>query len=86
METKKQLTAIKEGNFWIQGHRSLSKQEYQFLLEQAELAQKLARFKEYFDELYGDGLEIAYWHENGDLELFDNFYDAAIEYMEEESQ
>lgn len=37
------------------------------------------RFKEYFDSLYGQGLEIANWHMNGDLEPFDNFYDSALE-------
>ena len=40
------------------------------------------RFKEYFDELYGTGLEVANWHENGDTEPFDNFYDAAIDWSE----
>lgn len=44
---------------------------------------KLKRFKEYFDDLYGQGLEIANWHQNGNLELFDNFYESAIEYSEE---
>ena len=44
---------------------------------------KLKRFKEYFDDLYGQGLEIANWHQNGSLELFDNFYESAIEYSEE---
>ena len=42
------------------------------------------RFKEYFDELYGTGLEVANWHENGSAEPFDNFYDAAIDWSEEE--
>lgn len=42
------------------------------------------RFKEYFDELYGTGLEVANWHENGSTEPFDNFYDAAIDWSEEE--
>lgn len=37
------------------------------------------RFKESFDSLYGQGLEIANWHMNGDLEPFDNFYDSALE-------
>lgn len=37
------------------------------------------RFKEYFDSLYGQGLEIANWHMNGELEPFDNFYDSALE-------
>ena len=40
----------------------------------------LTAFKEYFKELYGQGLEIANWHQNGGLEPFDNFYESAIEY------
>ena len=44
-----------------------------------EECQEAIRFKEYFDELYGQGLEIANWHQNGDLEPFDNFYDSAID-------
>ncbi|WP_156320911.1 hypothetical protein [Bacillus sp. JCM 19041] len=31
--------------------------------------EKLKAFRDYFDELYGDGLEVANWHLNGDLEL-----------------
>ena len=38
------------------------------------------RFKKYFDELYGQGLEVANWHQNGALEPFDNFYNNAIEF------
>lgn len=41
MTLKKQLIAIKEGGFWIQGRRALSNKEYQLLLEQAERAQLL---------------------------------------------
>lgn len=41
---------------------------------------ELLRFKQYFDELHGQGLEVANWHENGALESFDNFYESAIEY------
>ena len=41
------------------------------------------RFKEYFDELYGIGLEVANWHQNGNTEPFDNFYDAAIDWSEQ---
>jgi hypothetical protein len=44
---------------------------------------KLKAFYNYFDELYGTGLEIANWHENGDLELFDNFFIEAKIEMEE---
>ncbi len=40
---------------------------------------ELLAFKEYFDALYGQGLEVANWHLNGALEPFDNFYDSAVE-------
>jgi hypothetical protein len=39
-------------------------------------------FYDYFSELYGDGLEVANWHQNGDLEPFDNFFESAEEEME----
>lgn len=42
---------------------------------------QLYRFKKYWDELYGQGLEVAWYHYNGVLEPFDNFYESAIEYM-----
>lgn len=45
---------------------------------------RFKRFKEYFDDLYGEGLEVANWHLNGDTEPFDNFYDSAVEHMESE--
>ena len=41
---------------------------------------QLTAFKEYFKDLYGQGLEVANWHQNGELEPFDNFYESAIEY------
>lgn len=44
--------------------------------------ERLQRFKEYFDDLYGQGLEVANWHQNGELEGFDGFYESAIEYMD----
>lgn len=34
-------------------------------------------FFDYFFELYGQGLEIANWHQNGDLEPFDDFFESA---------
>lgn len=37
----------------------------------------LKAFYNYFAELYGEGLEIANWHQNGDLEPFDNFFESA---------
>ncbi len=41
------------------------------------------RFKEYFDALYGEGLEVENYHLNGDTEPFDNFYESAIEWKGE---
>ena len=49
---------------------------------QKEKFEKLKKFKEYFDDLYGQGYEIANWHMNGDLEPFDNFYESALDYSE----
>ena len=44
----------------------------------------LLAFKDYFSDLYGHGLEIANWHENGTLEPFDNFYESAEDEYEAE--
>lgn len=51
--------------------------------ELAEENSRLRTFKEYFDELYGKGLEVANWHFNGTLEPFDNFYESAQEMLED---
>lgn len=51
-----------------------------------EECREAKRFKEYFDELYGIGLEVANWHQNGDTEPFDNFYDAAIDWSEQNAK
>lgn len=45
--------------------------------EVADRLEELMNFKQYFSELYGQGLEIVNWHLNGDTEPFDNFYDSA---------
>ena len=47
--------------------------------ELLEIVIKAIEFKQYFDEMYGKGLEIANWHLNGELEPFDNFYESACE-------
>ena len=51
------------------------------VLEELEGLQKrvkqLETFKKYWSELYGEGLEVANWHQNGDTEPFDNFFDSA---------
>lgn len=59
---------------------SLEKQ-YEQLHEENK---RLEQFYNYFAKLYGQGLEIAEWHKNGDLEPFDYFFDSAEEHMEEE--
>lgn len=43
---------------------------------------KLAKFKAYFDDLYGCNLEVLGWHENGNTISFDEFYDSAISEMD----
>lgn len=45
---------------------------------------ELYSFYNYFKDLYGQGLEIAHWHLNGDLEPFDNFFEDAVGGFSEE--
>lgn len=47
---------------------------------------RLQKFKSYFDSLYGIGLDVEGWHENGNTISFDEFYDSAIEDMEGETE
>ncbi len=62
------------------------KADYEKLQNRTEMLEnkvkELLAFKEYFDALYGQGLEVANWHLNGALEPFDNFYDRAVEEMD----
>ena len=44
-----------------------------------EELQSAVNFKNYFMELYGEGLEVANWHKNGDLEPLATFIDSALE-------
>ena len=37
-------------------------------------------FRYYFEELYGENLQIANWHMNGQLEPLNNFINGAREY------
>ena len=46
------------------------------------MLKSLSAFKEYFDGLYGQGLDVANYHLNGATEPFDNFYDSAMEEYE----
>ena len=64
----------------------------EWVIEGLELAKEIVNsidldsnpFKEYFMELYGDNLEVANWHKNGDLEPLDSFITSALEYEEQE--
>jgi predicted RNase H-like nuclease (RuvC/YqgF family) len=49
--------------------------------EQQKEIEKLKAFYDYFSELYGQGLEIANWHQNGELEPFDDFFESAEQEM-----
>lgn len=42
--------------------------------------EQVEKFKEYFDNLYGKGLEVYGWHMNGEAKSFDDFYEDAYEY------
>lgn len=53
--------------------------------ETKELQQEVKRLKKFYDyfrELYGQSLEIAFWHQNGELEPFDNFFESAEQEMD----
>lgn len=81
-QVKRELK-IAEGNVRPAHHTiSMPDAHARWLIERYEEMLKLERFKEYFDELYGIGLEIAEWHTNGNLESFDGFYEVALEEME----
>lgn len=51
------------------------------LVKRLKELQGLQEFYNYFAELYGKGLEIANWHMNGNLEPFDEFFEAAEQEM-----
>ena len=59
--------------------------DVEWLIEQIhqknEEIKQLKGFYNYFSGLYGKGLEVAYWHGNGDLEPFETFFDSAEEEM-----
>lgn len=57
---------------WLQG---FIKKECGGTIEEFKQAMN---FKKYFMELYGEGLEVANWHKNGDLEPLTNFIDEAL--------
>ena len=69
IEFKKAVACLEE----IQQYRAIGTVE--------EFKQAM-NFKKYFMELYGEGLEVANWHKNGDLEPLVNFIDEACNWLE----
>jgi hypothetical protein len=41
-------------------------------------------YKSYWDSLYGQGLEVAFWHKNGNTEPLDSFIESADELWNKE--
>lgn len=70
-------------NIGIECNKKLNKETLNLINRQKIEIEKLQEFKSYFDALYGKGLEVANWHLNGNTEPFDNFYESALEGMEE---
>lgn len=72
---------ITDKQYWE--HRQVKKylcelKQYRAIGTLEEL-QSAVNFKNYFMELYGEGLEVANWHKNGDLEPLTTFIDSALE-------
>jgi hypothetical protein len=44
-------------------------------LYQAEIAKYSAKLSEIKETLYGQNLQVANWHQNGELEPLDNFFE-----------
>ena len=72
----------------MRGAANSYKMHYEIAKKETERLEKeikaLHAFKDYFADLYGNGLAIANYHQNGNLEDFDNFYDSAEEEYEGE--
>ena len=76
LETLSELANIRGNDYRVMRNRAVKAEKD---------SDKLRAFKSYFDELYGEGLEVANYHLNGALEPFDNFYESALEEMVGES-
>ena len=55
----------------------ITQQMEQGIIEVETVRDEQAGFYNYFKDLYGTGLEVANWHQNGATEPFDNFFDSA---------
>ena len=79
------IDALKAENREIDANAAANDKEYkrelaEVLAKQEEIKahiKALEHFKDFWDSFYGQGLEVANWHLNGELEPFDNFYDNA---------
>ena len=65
-------------NSGIECNKKLNEGTLDLINRQKAEIEKLNKFKSYFDDLYGKGLEVANWHLNGSTEPFDNFYESAL--------
>lgn len=84
-QLQKQVQELKEQN---ERYRKAFESRYPDLLDESKKIKELEKenrrlkaFYEYWEELYGQGLEIANWHLNGNLESFDSFFEDALEKM-----
>lgn len=66
---------------FISEWKAINPHDLKWLIDQAERAEELKRFYDYFADLYGEGLEVIDCHRNGDPVLFDNFFDQAERVM-----
>ena len=66
-------------------HSNLSQTDKDCIQAVFEHREKLRSYQSYFNGLYGEGLAVANWHENGELEPLDNFIDSAEKEMEKEN-
>lgn len=73
--TIKQFEWCKDASHWKELFKDKLEQ-YEAIGTVEEFKQAM-NFKKYFMELYGEGLEVANWHKNGDLEPLVNFIDEA---------
>lgn len=69
-------------NKLVESERENDKLKAEIEQLKSELEQSV-KFKEYFMELYNQGLEVSNWHLNGDLEPLTNFIDSALEEAEQ---
>ena len=78
--TIKQFEWCKDASHWKELFKE-KLEKYEAIGTVEEFKQAM-NFKKYFMELYGEGLEVANWHKNGDLEPLVNFIDEACNWLE----